>query len=1171
MGKTKKVIGYMLGVALLLTAGFFLLNLHLTKRLERYLRKELIHRTAEATDGFYTLSFDNLSISFFKGELMLEGVKLFPEPAVFRDWEKKDSLPSVYVMAQVGVIDFKGVNLTWQWSYNQLHFDSFEIRQPDIQVFSPYYSARTEVKVKKEPKAKTLYEVISPYINELTVRRLDLENASVSYSVQNPALPIIYALTNVSFHAYGFRLDENSSESGKLLYCDNFDFITNQPQTLLTNNDFRLQTERILLSTEDSVISISDIRLTPQGELWEKSRRRPDSYLDALIRAVEVRGIQFRRENALNYLTARSFDITSSDIQAFNLADESQPVQTDSLVNSLSLYDVISPVLHSVSIGTIGIEKAKLQYSLAVKDKVEVYKLANFDFHAYDFRVDSVSEARHGLWYSRNFSFEANDIEGMMTARNHQFTVKRMALDTESGDFNLEQVRLRPLSVRSRNDYMSGSIDTVGIRGLLYDKGISARLLKVDRPDFHYVVAPSYGKKDVKTAAPANSRVDVEAILNPFLRYLSVKRVSLNNGNVAVEDKSAAEPVIYKLNDFNFFATDILVDRETGKGKGLFFDYQDMGFRFSHFDNYLPGKEYRLSIRKGEFSTVKGVLQLQDIKLLPEETDRQKGKTFVRFSSPELRISGLKRIPERPDRNIRLTSFQVDSPDIRVLKPNGGGLSASLGCLALDGISWDSTSLKLGTIRLDSPVADIYPGRYPDTLSRKAKAAPVDLYATLGKIAGEISLDRFSLTDANIQYAYYGKSDSLQHQKLDTTNLFVEGLTVDNRRRSYKLDDIRFSTRNLVFPLDNGFYTLQVGGVDLTKSSALVEHIRLVSPYPKMEFAYLQPRHADWFDVSVGCVSLTGIDLPSYFTDKVLRIDDVQVSDAVLQNFKNQQIPGPRHIVPMIYSGLQKAPVKLDFKRVGVKNFSVVYEELAKKGKTPGKLFFTDMNGTFSGFTNLVSRPDQYIRLDANGKLMGQGAFTATWKLPVDSLNDRFLLNARLDSFDLTALNELIVPLASAEVQSGHVREMTFSTEASSKGATVEMLFLYNDLKAALLKEKDGELTDKKFLTSLVNRILKHDNPDKTRKGYNNPRHSNVSIIRDPYHSTFNYLWQILRPPLIESVGVSKKKQDAAKHVATFFTKVKNFFRGKKKATEKTVPEGNKEDTLSLEFEPVNN
>ena len=152
--------------------------------------------------------------------------------------------------------------------YKQLHFDSFEIRNPDIQVFNPYYSTRAEVKERKEAEIKTLYEVVSPYINVLTVRMLNLENASVSYSVENPVSPIVYALNDVSFHAYGFRLDENSSESGKLLYCDNFDFITKRSQTLLTNNDFRLQTDRILLSTEDSIISISNITLTPQGELW---------------------------------------------------------------------------------------------------------------------------------------------------------------------------------------------------------------------------------------------------------------------------------------------------------------------------------------------------------------------------------------------------------------------------------------------------------------------------------------------------------------------------------------------------------------------------------------------------------------------------------------------------------------------------------------------------------------------------------------------------------------------------------------------------------------------------------------------------------------------------------------------------------------------------------------
>lgn len=190
------------------------------------------------------------------------------------------------------MVDFKGLNLTWCRSYKQLHFDSFEIRNPDIQVFNPYYSTRAEVKERKEAEIKTLYEVVSPYINVLTVRILNLENASVSYSVENPVSPIVYALNDVSFHAYGFRLDENSSESGKLLYCDNFDFITKRSQTLLANNDFRLQTDRILLSTEDSIISISNITLTPQGELWGEQKKRPDSYLNALIRAIEVKGIR---------------------------------------------------------------------------------------------------------------------------------------------------------------------------------------------------------------------------------------------------------------------------------------------------------------------------------------------------------------------------------------------------------------------------------------------------------------------------------------------------------------------------------------------------------------------------------------------------------------------------------------------------------------------------------------------------------------------------------------------------------------------------------------------------------------------------------------------------------------------------------------------------------------
>lgn len=1175
--KKKKIVLYLLPAIVLLAGGLFFLNLHLTKRMERYLQKELILRTTTATDGFYRLSFDTLSISLFRGELMIRGIRLSPDSGIFRKWTDLDSLPKTYINAHIGLIDFKGVNLTWRWSYKKLHFNSFEIKSPDIEITNSYSSSRTEKDI-KYAETKTLYEIISPYINELSVKTLNLENASVSLLAENPEASIIYGLQDVSFHAYDFQLNKNSSQSGKLLYCDNFDFITNKPQTLLINNDFTLKTDSIRLSTQDSIIYIKNISLLPQKKLWEENNRKPANYIDALIKTVDIQGILFRREQGLNYLVARSFDIISSDIKVFNLqsthtTDTVTQIDADSLGRSLSLYDLISPVLHSVSIQSIGIAQTKLQYAISIKNTVDTYKLADFYFQARDFFVDSLSEEKHGLWYSQSFAFEANGIEGLMPAHNHRFSVQRMALNTATGDFKIEKIRLRPLSIHTRNDYMIGSIDSVSIRGLQYDKGIRSEVLQIDHPDIQYTIAPPFGKKNTDRETDTNRQVDVRGILNPFLQYLAVKRMNLNGAYITLNDNGSTLPATYQLKNFNFYATNIQVDETTGKDSIFFFDYDNIGFSFSHFDNYLPGKEYRLSIRKGQFSTMKGILQLLDIQLTPQENARGVfPDPYIRVTTPQIYADGFRQLPKNPIKNLKMTSFRVDSPNILIRKSDSSFYQIALKELAINRVAWDSTWLQLGSVSLRNPVAILFPNHHQDVVYKKTvPSLSGDLYKTLGSISDQITLGKLTITDANINYTYYQKGDSLQEQKMDTTNLSIDGLAINNIKRNFQLDDIHFSTRNLAIPLDQGFYILKIGNINLNKANLSVDQLHLMSPYPKMEFAYRQPKHKDWFDVRVDNLSLKEIDMPSYFQDKIIRIKDVLVSDVVLQNFKNQKIIVPQRIIPMIYSGLQKAPVKLDFTRVSVNNFSVIYEELARKGKEPGKLFFTNMNGTFSGFTNIVSTPNQYIRLEANGKIMGKGSFNATWQLPVDSLNDQFLLNAQLGSFNLTTLNQLITPLTSMEVQSGQVQSMVFNTVASSKKAHVDMLFLYNGLKATVLKEKDGELTDNKLLSRLANLVLKHNNPDLPKNDHNKPRHSSVTIERDPYHSTFNYLWQILRPALVESVGISKKKQDTAKSMMTFITKVKNFFRHKQHEIPEVPEKEEDKEPFLLNFETQNN
>ena len=100
----------------------------------------------------------------------------------------------------------------------------------------------------------------------------------------------------------------------------------------------------------------------------------------------------------------------------------------------------------------------------------------------------------------------------------------------------------------------------------------------------------------------------------------------------------------------------------------------------------------------------------------------------------------------------------------------------------------------------------------------------------------------------------------------------------------------------------------------------------------------------------------------------------------------------------------------------------------------------------------------------------------------------------------------------------------------------------------------------KGFLSRLANLVLRDNNPAHPERKDSKLRKVDMEIVRDPYHSTFNYLWQMLRPALVESVGVSKKEQDAALKVAGFFTKVKRFFGlDKKKDKRKEIDTNNKE------------
>ena len=93
---------------------------------------------------------------------------------------------------------------------------------------------------------------------------------------------------------------------------------------------------------------------------------------------------------------------------------------------------------------------------------------------------------------------------------------------------------------------------------------------------------------------------------------------------------------------------------------------------------------------------------------------------------------------------------------------------------------------------------------------------------------------------------------------------------------------------------------------------------------------------------------------------------------------------------------------------------------------------------------------------------------------------------------------------------------MTFSMKGDAQRADADVLFLYEKLRIRIMKEKDGHLETRSFLTTLANGlIVRENNPSSGGE-----RKVRGSAERDPYRSQFNYLWKTLFSGLKKSVGL---------------------------------------------------
>lgn len=372
---------------------------------------------------------------------------------------------------------------------------------------------------------------------------------------------------------------------------------------------------------------------------------------------------------------------------------------------------------------------------------------------------------------------------------------------------------------------------------------------------------------------------------------------------------------------------------------------------------------------------------------------------------------------------------------------------------------------------------------------------------SLGRKSGTLKIDSAQLNDLSI-------SSSM------VTNM--RELVSENTR--FNLQEITGSYRNTSdeFSWYNAEYDKKTRRFSLDSFS--------YRPVQEKEaFLKAQTTQVDYMTVRTGRLEIGTFDIQRYIKDSILDLGMVNIENGYLSSYRDKRLPRPPGLVRLLPVNLvKKISTRLTIDTVRVNDALVEYGEINEKTGAEGKITVSRLNARVSRLRNFDISPSDSLYIEATGYLQD----TILTKLQMkesyrDSLSG-FLMTAQMGRADLTILNPVLIPLASAELRSGQLDTMSLSAAGGEYVAIGEMKMYYHDLKIRVVRPgKNKRSFMNGLLTFFANTLVKNENSHRTGAIF-------FRRLRD--RSAINYLVKITLNGVSSSVGVKKNRKQIRRY-----------------------------------------
>lgn len=355
----KPIWKWIIGIIAVLILAILGIGWYYSRNWKPIVEEKLKETVSKATNGLYSLKYDDLDLNVALGNVTLKNAELIPDSAIYRKMVLTKEAPNSRYHIKLSALKVRRFNIWDVIKNRKLYIKEINFDSPDIHMISERHAYNDTI---QPQQSKTLYDNIKDVFSSINVRDIHIDNVKFKFSKIEEGKSSDIVLDSIGIKVHDILVDQASiHDTTRLFYTKMVEVEVPKFEYELSNGIYKAKFDHLIMNTQDQNVLLTKVEYAPKMSKAAYFKARNENITMAVMKFDTLRfeKLDFKELIDNQQTIAQHVQIKNGSVSLYN--DKRYPKKSVSKIGK-SPQQQLMKVKQLIRIDTVFVDNVDVLY-----------------------------------------------------------------------------------------------------------------------------------------------------------------------------------------------------------------------------------------------------------------------------------------------------------------------------------------------------------------------------------------------------------------------------------------------------------------------------------------------------------------------------------------------------------------------------------------------------------------------------------------------------------------------------------------------------------------------------------------------------------------------------------------------------------------------------------------